>query len=264
MVEAEGVDSATNTGRLRGRVALITGGGRGIGRATAELFAKEGARVMIATRTESHGREALRAITGSGGKVDLHIADLRTRAAVRESVRATLSRFQRLDIVVHNAAVCPFSRVWEVDDATLETVMDVNLKPAFWFAAEALPALEAHKPSAILVVSSITGNTQCQPGFSAYGVSKAGLNSFVRMAATELGSKGIRVNGVEPGLTLTDLAKNLPGEEIERINRIIPLGSMAHPLDIARALLFLASDEASHVTGQIITVDGGQHLATPQ
>lgn len=249
--------------RLEGKVALITGGGRGIGRATAELFAKEGARVMIATRTESYGREALEAITGAGGKAALHVADLCSRAAVRKAVQTTVDTFQRLDIVVHNAASTPYAMVWDIDDEALDDVVDVNLKSAFWFAREALPALETNKPSSILVVSSIAGNSQCQPGYSAYGATKAGLNSFVRMAAAELGSKGIRVNGVEPGLTMTDSARKLPAEEMAKIERIIPLGSSALPIDIANALLFLASQEASHITGHIITVDGGQHLVPP-
>ncbi len=250
-------------GRLEGRVALITGAGRGIGRAAAELFATEGASVIIATRTESHGRATLEAIQAAGGDAGLHLVDLRSRAAVRKAVSAALEQFGRLDIVIHNAAVMPFRMIWDTDDAALDETIDTNLKTAFWIAAEALPALELNKPSSILVVSSITGNRQCQPGFAAYGASKAGLNSFVRMAATELGPKGVRVNGVEPGLTLTDAARNLPAEEIQVIERNIPLGCMGQPIDIARALLFLASDEASHITGQVITVDGGQHLAPP-
>jgi 3-oxoacyl-[acyl-carrier protein] reductase len=252
-----------SNGRLKGRVALITGAGRGIGRATAELFAREGASVVIATRTESHGQATLEAIQAIGGNARLHIADLRSRAAARQAINATVEQFGRLHIVVHNAATMPFGMVWDTSDAALDDTIDVNLKTAFWMAAEALPALEKSKPASILVVSSITGNRQCQPGFSVYGASKAGLNAFVRMAAVELGSKGVRVNGVEPGLTLTDAARNLPAEEIRKIERFIPLGGMGQPVDIARALLFLASDEASHITGQVITVDGGQHLAPP-
>jgi 3-oxoacyl-[acyl-carrier protein] reductase len=253
----------TNNGRLEGRVALITGAGRGIGRAAAELFAREGASVMIATRTESHGKATLDAIRSANGKANLRALDLRSREAARDAVSATVKEFGGLDIVVHNAATMPFGMVWDKVDEALDDALEVNLKTAFWLASEAIPSLGRNKKGAFLVVSSITGNRQCQPGFSIYGASKAGLNAFVRMAAVELGPKGIRVNGVEPGLTLTDAARNLPAHEIEKIVRFIPLGTMGQPIDIARTLLFLASDEASHITGQTVTVDGGQHLAAP-
>ena len=250
--------------RFEEQVVLVTGGGRGIGRAAAELFAAEGAQVMIATRSEAPGREALAAIAAAGGSAELHVADLRTRAAVRETVAATLARFGRLDVVVHNAAACPYATIADLDDAVLDDLIDVNLKPIFWLSAEALPALEASGSGAILVVSSITGNREWQPGYAAYGVTKAGLNAFVRMNAGELGGKGIRINGVEPGLTITDLASQMPAEQLEKISGFIPLGAPAKPIDIARALVFLGSRDASHITGQMLAVDGGQNLAGPR
>jgi 3-oxoacyl-[acyl-carrier protein] reductase len=248
-------------GRLEGRVALVTGAGRGIGRAVAELFAREGARVMVATRSEAPGRETVEAIKADGGDAALHVVDVRTRSAVRETVQATLAAFHRLDVVVHNAYAGGLVPVWEMDDETLDSALDVNLKAAFWLTAEAVPALEKNRGSSILVVSSLTGNRQCQPLASAYGASKAGLNGFTRMAATELGPKGIRVNCVEPGVTETDGIHVLPDEELARFATIIPLGHLGEAIDIAYALLFLASEEAKHITGQVISVDGGQHLA---
>jgi 3-oxoacyl-[acyl-carrier protein] reductase len=250
-------------GRLAGRVAIVTGGGRGIGRATAELFAQEGAKVLIATRSETPGRETLDAIAAAGGEAALHVVDLSDRAAARATVAAALDRFGRLDTLVHNAASTPHAMLSDLTDEALDDVLTVNLKTAFWLAAEALPTLEASPSAALLIVSSITGNRQWQLGYSAYGASKAGVNSFVRMTALELGPKGIRVNAVEPGLTLTEaVLGKFPAEEVAKIEQIVPLRATARPIDIANALLFLASDEACRITGQILSVDAGQHLGS--
>ncbi len=218
---------------------------------------------MIATRTATHGEATLHAIQAAKGNAALLVLDLRSRDAARKAVSGAMEQFGRLDIIVHNAASMPFGMVWQTNDAALDDTIDVNLKTAFWLTAEGLPALQASSRPSILIVSSITGNRQWQPGFSVYGATKAGLNAFVRLAAVELGPKGVRVNAVEPGLTLTDAARNLPADELRKIERNIPLGGMGQPADIAHALLFLASEEASRITGQIVVVDGGQHLAPP-
>jgi 3-oxoacyl-[acyl-carrier protein] reductase len=250
-------------GRLAGKVAIVTGGGRGIGRATAELFATEGAKVLVATRSAAPGREAIAGITAAGGIAALHVVDLSSREAARGTVEAALKAFGHIDILVHNAASTPYAAIADLSDTALDDVLTVNLKTAFWLTAEALPALERSPSPAILVVSSITGNRQWQIGYSAYGASKAGLNSFVRMAAVELGGKGIRVNAVEPGLTLTDaVLGKFPAHEIAKIEKIVPLGATSRPIDIASALLFLASDAAGRVTGQILSVDAGQGLGS--
>lgn len=247
--------------RLAGQVAIVTGGGKGIGRATASLFARQGARVLVATRTEASGRETVDAIVRDGGKAALCTVNLVDHDAARQIVDAALKQFGRLDAVVHNAASVPFGPIGEIEDAVLDEVFAVNLKAAFWLIAEAQHALQ-QTMGVMLAVSSVTGNRQWQNGYSAYGASKAGLNGFVRMAAAELGTKGIRVNGVEPGLTLTETVINsFPAAEIEKIERAVPLGYTARPIDIAHALLFLASGDASRITGQIISVDAGQQLA---
>src|SRR5260370_39828941 len=141
-------------GRLQGQVALITGAGRGIGRETAELFAREGASVVIATRTESHGRAALQAIQAANGHAVLLVLDLRTRDAARKAISTAVEQFGKLDIVIHNAASMPFGMVWDTNDAALDDTIDVNLKSAFWLTAEALPSLKTSSRPSILVVSS--------------------------------------------------------------------------------------------------------------
>lgn len=253
----------STSGRLAGKVALVTGGGRGIGRETAQLFASEGAKVLVATRSEAPGRDTVSAIEAAGGEADLLVVNLSSRAAARAAVQAAVERFGGLDMLVHNAASTPFAAIADLTDEVLDDVLNVNLKSVFWLTAEALPMLEASASPVILMVSSITGNRQWQLGYSAYGVSKAGLNAFVRMAALELGPKRIRVNAVEPGLTLTEaVLGKFPSAEIAKIEQIVPLGATSRPIDIASALLFLASDDASRITGQILSVDAGQHLGS--
>jgi 3-oxoacyl-[acyl-carrier protein] reductase len=146
----------------------------------------------------------------------------------------------------------------------LDAALDVDLKMAFWLAANAPKHLQAStRHPGFLVVSSITGNRQCQPGYAAYGASQAALNSFVRMAAVEWAPCGIRVNGVEPGLTLTEnLEVEFPAGQVRKIERLTPLGTTAEPVDLANALLFFASAEAKLVAGQFLVVDGGQSLAS--
>jgi len=217
---------------------------------------------MIATRTEARGRETMDEITAAGGTVALHTADLRSRSAVRETIQATLAQYGRLDILVHNAGVVARMPIGQIDDRKLDELFDLNIKSVIWFTEEALPALEASKPSSMLFVSSITGNLQFQHGFGAYGASKAGVSAFVKAAACELGPRGIRVNGVQPGfVAMTETAGGLTPEIMEQIAQRLPLRSIPRPDDVAQALVFLASDEASHITGHLLTIDAGLNLA---
>jgi 3-oxoacyl-[acyl-carrier protein] reductase len=145
--------------------------------------------------------------------------------------------------------------------ANLDRTLDLNLKAAFWLARSGLAHLEKSVAARLLFVSSIVGNRQAHTGFASYGASKAGLNGFIRQAAIELAAKKIRVNGVEPGATLTERVRSgLSEERLKTITAAIPLGRTASPDDVAAAVLFLASDDACHITGQTIVVDGGQSL----
>jgi 3-oxoacyl-[acyl-carrier protein] reductase len=244
------------SGRLDGKVALVIGAARGIGRGVAERFAQEGARIVIADLEEAAGQAAADALEGLFVRCDVsRMADAEHAVAV-----ATHS-YGQLDILVQNAGIYPWQLIEETSPEDWDRVMAVNLRGCFVAARAALVPMKARSYGRMLFTSSITGPHVTSPGHGHYSASKAGINGFIRAAALEFSGYGITVNGVEPGNILTEeVQRQRSPAFIQSMEDAIPLGRLGDVRDVANAFLFLASDEASYITGTTIVVDGGQLL----
>jgi 3-oxoacyl-[acyl-carrier protein] reductase len=246
---------------LSGKVAIVTGAGQGIGEGIARVFAKAGAKVVIATRSQKNGQAVADSIVKGGGTAWLNQTDVGHRAEVKRVVAQTVERVGRLDIVVHNAGVYPIRTIEQLSDDELDLTLSVNLKASFWLIQESLPHLRKQHGGRFLFTSSVTGPNVAMPGTAHYAASKCGINGLIRTAALEYARQNITVNGVEPGYILTPAMDALGGpEELAQMATQIPLGKLGLPLDIANTMLFLASDAAAYITGQTIVVDGGSTL----
>ena len=248
------------TGRVEGKVAIVIGAARGIGAAIAERLVEEGARVVIADTLAEDGEATARRL-GAGGEATFVATDVSRKDSVDALVQGTLARYGRVDILVQNAGIYPYTMLPEIAVEEWDAVLGVNLRGCFLAIQACIPAMRAQKYGRIVLTSSITGPRVSSPGHGHYSASKAGVNGLIRAAAIELAPDGITVNGVEPGNILTEgmQAERAP-EFIAAMERSVPLGRLGTPRDVAHAVLFLASDEAAYVTGTTIIVDGGQIL----
>lgn len=244
---------------LTGKVALVTGAGRGIGAAIAGRFADAGAAVVIANRSRDAAVSVAASLRERGARACAtgFAAD---EAGCAAAVEAARDDFGALDIVVHNAGGCPWSSLDDLDAETLEGTLALNLKTCFWLTRSALPLLRARGGGRILVTSSVTGPRVAMTGAAHYAAAKAGVNGFIRAAALELARDSITVNGVEPGFVAKDRGRLSEPATRARLVQSIPLGRAGRPDDVACAMLYLASDAAAWITGQTIVVDGGMTL----
>ena len=246
---------------LAGKVAIVTGGGQGIGAGIAEVFAAAGAKVLVATRTAEHGEYTLAGIREAGGEAALLAVDVGDLDNCQRAVDEAVERWGGVDILVHNAASFLGGPVDGYSEADLETVLAVNLKACFRLSAACIPHLRRRGGGRLLFTSSVTGPRVAMPGTSYYAASKGGMNAFIRTAAIELARDGITVNGVEPGYIRTAAMELLADEEgLAQMSKYIPMGHLGAPKDIAYAMLYLASDQARYVTGQTLCIDGGSTL----
>lgn len=242
--------------RLDGKVALVIGAARGIGKATALRFAEEGARLVLADTEIEAGQAAADEIGAAFIRTDIS-----QMADAEAAVALTLDRHGRLDILVQNAGIYPWQLIENTSPDDWDRVMAVNLRGTFNATRAALVPMRAQRFGRMLYTSSITGPHVTSPGHGHYAATKAGINGFIRSAALEFSGYGITVNGVEPGNILTEAIQMHRGAAyIKNMEDSIPLGRLGSPREVANAFLFLASDDASYITGTTIVVDGGQLL----
>lgn len=243
--------------RLKDKVAIITGGSRGIGFATAEKFINEGASVIITASSQTSADKAVAKLkekypdaTVEG--ISPNLADL---AAVTGAFKEVIEKYGCIDILVNNAGVSESTPLLNYTEDTFDKVMDLNVKGVFNASRAAAEYMAARGTGVILSTSSMV-SIYGQPSGVAYPASKFAVNGMTISLARELGPKGIRVNAVAPGITETDMMKAVPKEVIEPMIARIPLRRLGQPEDIANAFVFLASDEASYITGVVLSVDG--------
>jgi NAD(P)-dependent dehydrogenase (short-subunit alcohol dehydrogenase family) len=234
------------------KTVLVTGGTSGIGRAAAEQFAEAGADVVISGRDEARGKEIVDAITAAGGHARFVAADLSNA----ENARHLADAAGKVDVLVNNAATFPFGATHEVPIDDLRDVFEVNVTAPFQLTAALAPAMAANGGGAIVNVSTMVA-TFGIPGMAAYSASKAALEVLTKVWAAEYGAQGVRVNAVAPGPTRTPGTVAM-GDGIDELAATLPLGRPAAPDEIASAIVFLASDDASYVNGAIVPVDGGR------
>lgn len=251
-------------GKLTGKVAVVTGGGRGMGLAISKALAAQGATVVVAVRTAHYGESAVADITATGGKATLFSGlELTERDASRRLIDDTVRRHGGLDILVLCAADAPHGAVVEMKDEDFDVLVKSNLYSTFWFAKDAIPQLAKSQSGRLICISSSAGNRLNTPGIVPYGATKAALNSMVRGMAMEYARLGITVNTVDPGLIASDRMQSmLTPEMAAAISSGFPVPRPGTPDEIASAVTFLALPESAYITGHALVVDGGASLGS--
>lgn len=245
-------------GRLRGKSAVVTGAAKGIGRATAELFAGEGARLVITDVDEPGLSRLAERLAGSGAEVEAVVGDVSEVGDARRMIDAAVEGFGRIDVLVANAGVIPLNNIVEATPEDWDRVMAVDGRGMFLtckFAVEAM--LDQEEPGGSIVCLSSISGLAGQAEQSTYGPAKFVASGITKHLAVEWAARGIRVNAVAPGTIATEAVAELPEEYKAPMKEAHPIGRLGEPAEVANAILFLASDEASFVTGAILPVDGG-------
>ena len=242
---------------LKDKVAIVTGASKGIGRAIAINFAKEGAKVVLNYRSDDNGaQEILKEIENSGGVAFLHKGDVSDFSVAEDLIKFCIEKFSRIDILVNNAGITRDTLLLRMKEEDFDSVINVNLKGSFNCVKHASSFMIKQKYGKILNISSVIGLIG-NVGQINYAASKAGIIGMTKSLAKELGSRGINVNAIAPGFIETDMTSVLEDKTKETIMSHIPLKRMGSVEDVSNLAVFLASDLASYITGQVITVDGG-------
>ena len=242
--------------QLANQIAVVTGAGRGIGRAIALKFAAEGADVVCVSRTQENSEKVAAEIRALGRKAWAHAVDVADAAAVNAAAEKILAEAGKVDILVNNAGVTRDGLLMRMSDEDWDTVLDTNLKGAFLVTKSFVRAFIRQRSGRIINISSVIGLIG-NAGQCNYSASKAGLIGFTQSTARELASRSITVNAIAPGFIETDMTSELKAELREMLLKQIPLNCFGNADDIASAALYLASPAARYVTGQVLTVDGG-------
>jgi len=255
------MDRKGNSMRLKGKVAIVTGGGSGIGRGISTMFAEEGARVLAVDLKEDNGKETVALIEAAGGEAQFIKADVSSATDTAKMVRAAIDTWGKLDILVNNAGIVRIGSVTEAAEEDWDVVLDVNLKSVFLCSKFAVPEMIRGGGGAIINIASVGGIVGPME-MAAYGSAKAGVINLTRQIAVDFGPKGIRVNCISPGTIVTDMHQAFySAEEKDEVlaewAAMKPLRKVGFPKDIAYAAVYLASDESSFVTGANLIVDGG-------
>ncbi len=246
--------------RLNGKVALITGGARGIGQAIAMTFAKEGADIVVADVNLEIAQKTASEIEGLGRKALALEIDVTNYGLVEEGINKILDKMGKVDILVNNAGITKDNLILRMSQAEWDAVINVNLKGTFNCIKAVSRPMVKQKSGRIINIASIIG-LMGNPGQANYAASKAGIIALTKTVAKELASRNINANAVAPGFIQTEMTAKLPEDIKKKMLEAIPLAKLGTPQDVANLCLFLASDESSYITGQVITIDGGMVMA---
>ena len=241
--------------RLKDKVAIVTGGSRGIGQAVSELFAKEGATVIIVDLLPQ-GAEVANGINAAGGKAEFHSVSVTDKAAIASLFERVNREHGKIDILINNAGITRDRTLEKMSEEEWDAVIAVNLKGVFICTQAVVPYMKANTYGRIVSAASNVG-LRGNFGQTNYAATKAGVIAMSKTWTTELGKYGITANAIAPGFTMTDMVKKIPEEHFKAIAASIPVKTVAQPIDIAYGYLYLASDEARFVSGICLTIDGG-------
>lgn len=250
---------------MKDKVVIVTGGTRGIGFGIVKVFAENKAKVAFTGRNEQNGKKTELELKSQGFDVLYIKADSTSESSMKAAMKTVYEKYGKINIVINSAGVFPKARLGEMTLETWDEVHNLNLRGLFITVNEALPYLKKEGKGKIVAVGSITGPITGNPGMSAYSASKAGVMGFIRTACLELAPFNININAVQPGNVMTPGMKTRLGPEyIKNQEAVIPQGKLGDVEDVAYAVLFLASDEAKYITGQSLTLDGGQTVPESQ
>lgn len=245
---------------LEGKIALVTGGARGIGNAIAKKLGSEGATVIVNySGSKEKAEETAEAIRQAGGQAECMQCDVSDFASCEVLAKEILEKYGRLDILVNNAGITRDGLIMRMSEADYDAVLDTNLKGAFNMIRQFSKAFLKQRSGRIINISSVSG-VMGNAGQANYSASKAGLIGLTKSVARELASRGVCVNAVAPGFIATDMTDKMPESAKEGMKNVIPMGRIGEPEDIAEMVAFLAGDKAGYITGQVICVDGGMAI----